>query len=265
MEAIVTLPLTRRSTGLIIDAAGRIPNTTRWLAGVTLRPWGCSGLVSTDPDYCDFDSDELDEFFDVGENPTFDPFEVYNTESCTTLDTSIEDLNSRVETRWSVMISEQVAANLEAQMAAVADVVTTGPINTSLVISMAEQTLALSLHGAVGLVHMSPAVLAMAQDDLMFRDGEWYTPGGHRVVADAGHTGAPPTGESPLTWTEWVYVSGQVLYGLTDARIPTRATEYLNRDHNDITARVVGSGIVAFDPCSVSAIQYGYPGFVAGS
>ena len=267
MEAVIELPLRKRTRGLLIDTADRIPNSVRWLAGVTLRPWGCSGFVPADADYCDFESDELDDFFDVGENPVFDAFDIYNTESCSTLDSDISVLNARVETRWGVMVSEQVAARLNLELAARATVATTGPINTSILIAKAEEQLALTIHGGLGMVHMSPAVLSMvvAEGSVDLRDGMWLTPGGHVVVADAGHTGIEPTGETLLDGTEWVYTTGAVLFGLGEPRVPTKATEYLDRDTNTNTARIIGTSVVAFDPCSASAIEYGYPDYIEGS
>ena len=267
MEAVIELPLRKRTRGLLIETADRIPNSVRWLAGVTLRPWGCSGFVPADADYCDFESDELDDFFDVGTNPVFDAFDIYNTESCSTLDSDISVLNARVETRWGVMVSEQVAARLNVELAARAAVATTGPINTSILIAKAEEQLALTLHGGLGMVHMSPAVLSMvvAEGSVDLRDGQWRTPGGHLVVADAGHTGVQPTGEPPLDGTEWVYTTGAVLFGLGEPRVPTKATEYLDRDTNTNTARIIGTSVVAFDPCSASAIEYGYPDYIEGS
>src|SRR5574343_107365 len=254
MEAVIELPLRKRTRGLLVEAADRIPNSVRWLAGVTLRPWGCSGFVPTDADYCDFESDELDDFFDVGTNPVFDAFDIYNTESCTTLDSDISVLNARVETRWGVMVSEQIAARLNVELAARAAVATTGPINTSILIAKAEEQLALTLHGGLGMVHMSPAVLSMvvAEGSVDLRDDQWRTPGGHLVVADAGHTGVQPTGETLLDGTEWVYTTGAVLFGLGEPRVPTKATEYLDRDTNTNTARIIGTSVVAFDPCSAS-------------
>ena len=267
MEAVIELPLRKRTRGLLIDTADRIPNSVRWLAGVTLRPWGCSGFVPADADYCDFESDELDDFFDVGTNPVFDAFDIYNTESCSTLDSDISVLNARVETRWGVMVSEQVAARLNLELAARATVATTGPINTAILIAKAEEQLALTIHGGLGMVHMSPAVLSMvvAEGSVDLRDGMWLTPGGHVVVADAGHTGIEPTGETLLDGTEWVYTTGAVLFGLGEPRVPTKATEYLDRDTNTNTARIIGTSVVAFDPCSASAIEYGYPDYIEGS
>ena len=267
MEAVIEIPLRKRTRGLLIETADRIPNSVRWLAGVTLRPWGCSGFVPADADYCDFESDELDDFFDVGTNPVFDAFDIYNTESCSTLDSDISVLNARVETRWGVMVSEQVAARLNVELAARAAVATTGPINTSILIAKAEEQLALTLHGGLGMVHMSPAVLSMvvAEGSVDLRDDQWRTPGGHLVVADAGHTGIEPTGETLLDGTEWVYTTGAVLFGLGEPRVPTKATEYLDRDTNTNTARIIGTSVVAFDPCSASAIEYGYPDYIEGS
>lgn len=261
MEAHVTLPLNKRPRGLLLDEANRIPDGVRWTAGVTLRPWGCGGFVPVDADYCDYDSDELDDFFDVGPWADFGPFTIYNTESCVAREADILDINGRLKTRWSVMVSEQVASRLNSEMATRGTVFTTGPVNTSVALANVEEALALTLHGGRGFVHMSPAALSVFREKLVFNDGRWETVSGHIVVADAGHTGIPPTGHAAVGGTEWIYTSGAVVYGLTDAVIGDSANEYLDRSHNRITGRATGTALVAFDPCSVSAIQYGFPDF----
>lgn len=261
MEVTVEIPLIRRPNSLLVNEADRLSNEIRWTAGIITRPWGCGGFLPTDANYCDFEAADLDDFFDTGEWATFDPFEIYNTETCTSREADVVDLNGRLSTRWEVMVSEQIASRLNVEMAARATVFTTGPVNTSIMLANAEESLALSLHGGRGLIHMSPAALSMVSERLSFRDGSWQTASGHIVIADAGHTGLAPEGESSIPGTEWVYTSGQVVYGLSDARIPTSAVEYLDRSSNEVTARVIGASVVGFDPCSVTAIQYGYPDY----
>lgn len=267
MEAIIKIPLRKRPGGLLLDHADRIPNSVRWSAGVTMEPYGCGGFVSVDADYCDYNADELDEFFATGSIPKFNAFQVYNTEECSALDSDIDTLNGRLDDRWSVMLSEQFASRLQAELAARADVVSTGPLNAVELVSLAEQVLAVRLHGGVGMLHVSPSVLAvLTAVGPVFADGAgWRTPGGHVVVADAGHTGLPPTGETAPADTEWVYVTGQVAYGLSDPTTTTRAVEYLNREKNVVTGRIIGTGVVAFEPCVAAAIQFGYPSFDEGS
>lgn len=86
----------------------------------------------------------------------------------------------------------------------------------------------------------------------------------HRGGRRRSHRG-PATGETLLDGTEWVYTTGAVLYGLGEPRVPTKATEYLDRDTNTNTARIIGTSVVAFDPCSASAIEYGFPDYTEGS
>lgn len=266
MEATIEFQLQRRTSGLLVDAAERIPNTVRWQAGVSLESSGCAGLNVYDPNFCDYDALNYASFIEPGPPPAFEPFEILKQRYCTALDTDIITMNDRFLRDWEVMASEALAGRLEAELAARSHVVTTGPVSTSLVVASAEQALASTLHGGIGMVHMSPAALAMVSERLVRRGDDWFTPGGHVVVSDAGHLGleSPPLHSTPAN-TEWIYTSGPVKYGLSDPITTDSANEYLDRDVNNAWGRVRGVGIVAFDPCAASAIQYGFPGYTEGS
>lgn len=265
MEAIIQIPLRKRPYGLLLDAANEIDG--RWEAGVTFQPWGCNGLSSTDADYCDFDAADLDDAFSFSSAPKFNAFEVYGTETCTSLDADIEVINGRLTARWGVMVSEQFASRLQDELVTRAAVGSTGPLNSSELVGAADQSLAASLHGGLGLLHVSPGVLVtlVANEAVRWSDGGWVTPSGHDVVSDPGHTGLAPTGQSTPTNTEWTYVTGPVVYGIGKTRLPTSAVEYLDRGHNDVTGRIIGAGLVAFDPCAAVGLQFGFPSFVEGS
>lgn len=268
MEAVIQIPLRKRPSGLLIDVADQIPNSVRWKAGVTFEPWGCQGFTAVDADYCDFDSDPLDDAFTADAAPVFDAFQVYGTETCTTLDTDIAHLNARLDARWSVMVSEQVAARLQDELVARSTVASTGPLNSYELVAMAEQILATSLHGGVGLLHVSPAMLTVlvSTETVIGSPSTGYTTAnGHQVVADPGHTGLPPDGETAPAGTEWAYVTGPVLYGLGAPITSDDAQQYLDRDDNQVTGRIIGSSVVAFDPCAAYAMQFGFPSFVEGS
>lgn len=266
MEAIIEIPLRKRPYGLLLDAANEISGE-RWRSGVTFQPWGCNGFSSADADYCDFDADDLDDAFSFTSAPKFNAFEVYGTESCTSLDSDIEVINGRLMARWGVMVSEQFASRLQDELVVRSAVGSTGPLNSSELVSNAEESLALSLHGGLGLLHVSPAVLVVlaANESIRWDGSGWVTPTGHGVVSDPGHTGLAPTAHSSPTGTEWAYVTGSVVYGIGEPRLPTQANEYLDRGHNDVTGRIIGAGVVAFDPCAATAFQFGYPSYVEGS
>ena len=265
MEANITIPLRKRPHGLLIQNASPL-GSIRWRAGVVVEPIGCEGFSVAEADYCDWEAEPLDESFATGDSPTFAPFSIYGTETCQSLTTDIDLINSRLDARWEVMVSEQLGARLEGEMATYASVVTTGPINSFILVSMVEQDLAQALHGGLGYVHMSPGVLAAVQEYLQFRDGNWETPSGHIVISDPGYTGLPPVGGSgddpdQPAGTEWVYTSGTIAYALGEPRKPDAAVEYLDRSRNTITGRIIADAILAFEPCAVSAIQYGFPDY----
>lgn len=267
LEAVVEIPLKPRRRGLLTQAATQVPSGARWKAGLVVYPWGSDGFSSGAVNYCDYDAEapigpfEPDDDLDL----VFDPFEIFATEECSARNVSITDLNGRLSERWTVMVSEQIAAHLNGLLAARSTVVQAGVLNAHEAIANAEEWLANTLHGGEGMIHMSPAALSIiAEEVLVFEDGEWWTPSGHRVVADAGHTGDAPTGESSDPGTEWIYATGQVLYAVDRNESPDAAGEYLDRSNNLITARIVGQSVVAFDPSSAGAIWFGYPSYTPG-
>jgi hypothetical protein len=135
--------------------------------------------------------------------------------------------------------------------------------NTALTLRLAfaavETFLAQKLFGARGIVHITPATLALAAADRLvhYIDGEWQTASGHRVVADAGYTGANPTGVAAAGASEtFIYASGPVYYAISD----TKPVGRRNQESTDMTRNVYQFfseryGLLAFDSCSVGAVR----------
>ncbi len=116
--------------------------------------------------------------------------------------------------------------------------------------------------GMAGVFHLTPGVFVLAAADDLVRpsvDG-WRTATGHRVVADAGHTGvtAPTAGGSDASADEaWIYATGDVWYSQTRVFGVDAATDadggavYVAR--NQHRPQVERYGLVGFDPNTVAA------------
>lgn len=275
----------KRPWGLLLDTATDLAlDGDRWRAGIKFASYGCAGLRRSTPEFCIGETPEdIDDDLTEGGLVEFGSFSILATESCTTLDVDLAWLQGRLDARFAVMASEQVAAELMAgsnatiqapeeeattspNFAEVATVVTTGPLETDVVIAKIEEDLAERLHGGEGMIHMSPAVFSMvAADRAIFVNGQYRTRSGHLIVTDAGYVGQEPDGESPATNVEWVYGSGPVYYQLGPPRLRGPMETAFDRTRNTIRARTVAEAVVAFDPCTVVAAEYGYPDFLAGS
>jgi hypothetical protein len=144
-----------------------------------------------------------------------------------------------------------------------------------------EDDLARTLRGQTGMIHMPPGLLGQACEsyDLeMGVDGQYRTPLGHVVVADAGYVDAlaPGNNAASAASTEWVYASGPVLYRKSGIRmvdggnIGSTMTDYTGREdlrsadytgfhtRNDMVRYADVFGIFQFDPAPVTACLASY-------
>lgn len=276
---------TRRPWGLLLDNAAPLDVGVgdRWRAGVKFASYGCEGLRRTSLPFCLPDSEtDLDADPVNGSLIEFGSFSVYATEACSTLDVDHAWLSGRLDDRFTVMVSEQVAAEVAGgtnatitdpltpgaqspTFASEATIVTTGPLETDVIIAMLEQELAERLHGGIGMIHMSPAVFSMVAADQAIRDGsQWRTRSGHLIVSDAGYAGVEPEGEAPVDRVEWVYGTGPVLVHVGPPRL-TDPAGTIGYTRNVVTGRAVAEAVAVFEPCTVVAAEYGYPDFLSGS
>lgn len=110
--------------------------------------------------------------------------------------------------------------------------------------------------GLRGVIHLTPGLLGMAVADMYveWRDGSYQTASGHRVIGDAGHTGAPaPHGQSAAGTDEaWIYATGDIMYatmrmdGVTTVDQDDGGVVYVARNKNrPLIERV---GLIVFDP-----------------
>lgn len=89
-----------------------------------------------------------------------------------------------------------------------ADVVTSGAVTPTRAFVLLEQALADGKCGS-GMIHARPLVVALWKEAnlLTERNGQFFTPTGHRVVAGSGYPGTGPDGEEVTASSEWAYAT----------------------------------------------------------
>lgn len=128
-------------------------------------------------------------------------------------------------------------------------------------VALLDQALSDCLHGAAGMVHLSPfaAAMAAAGDVLLRENGRWYTPAGHTVVAGSGYEGVGPRpnpGDAlpaapALGGDQWAYGTPTV----TTLRGEIDVLSTIDRSVNDATTRVERPAAAFHGPCCKFAIQ----------
>lgn len=262
--AVIAPPTpTLRPWGLLVQEAYRIDvDGLRWREGITFHPLGPDGFGRAEVEFCIPDSGTYtDDPFTVGEAPTFKAFHIVGTEECSALDVDRDYLEGRLNTRAMVLTSEQIAAELlsgteSPSLSDTAAAVTN--LSTAEVVPTLDAAAATLLHGAQGLIHLSPALFATIVGDHAEKIGDsWFSPSGHRFVFDAGYAemdngdSGDPGGVAYLTGPVGIHI-GEPRFGTASA------VEYLNRTRNEITARHEAEAIFAFDPETVAAVGYDY-------
>ena len=271
----------KRPVGLLLDTADDLMLTDdRWQRGVEFAAYGCDGMSRGPLIFCA--DDEVDDEHgtdSVGDTVRyFGAFDVYLTATCSARDVDYDYLAERIDGRWDPMLSEPIAAELEHGGNApevpdgAGDTEATPTLQNSAAIgtpyagtideafAAIEYGLATTLHGAVGLIHVAPFLLAAAHE-LIERDpatGNWVTHTGHTVVSDAGYLGVAPSaveGE-PDPSSRWIYGSGPVAYQIGAPSPRPVPVEGFNRARNEFTARKVAQALYIFDPCSVFAAEF---------
>lgn len=258
--------LERRPYALLLDVARNLsdPGIPRWaLSGVKWIPLGCDGLTVTS-DGCDVTlNKELGGFEDEVEQT---PFLMLASIACSTLGSDPEYMDKVITERLDVYASAAFATELMVgtnggpnSFASTATVVGGGTRTLALAFADLETWLAAQLHGARGVIHVTPGTLALAAAVglVLFTNGRWVTATGHDVVADAGYTGAPPEGEAANGTDEvFLYASGPVYYEITPTKkVGMRNHESTNMGRNIHEFFSERYGLVLFDPCAVGAVR----------
>ena len=268
---------TRRPYGLLLDASPHLPEAAlsdgkvanRWmLAGVTWVAWGCGDIEATTEEACtalaplDFDRGFGDGLW-IGL-----PFMLWDAAQCSDLSVTPEWLRERILTRLEVFASAKMATELltgdlsqglvaffnspDASLGNTAETIRVG-------FAKLEASLAAKLHGAVGMIHVTPSVLGLAlADGLIFMGaGDVYrTASGHVVVGDAGYTGtvAPVGGSAATSSQAWIWSSGPVWHAISDV-IGLREAEENLIERNTESFYGRRYAMLAFDRCTVSAVK----------
>lgn len=231
----------------------------RWLAGVTFVPRGIatSTIVLTEDPCVLLNSFGTKQGF--SDAVTFLPFRVENAVTCSTLGGFTQDqLEDWILTETRSMESYDLARQVWGQGGPnpdlrdqADDVTTEGDVTALGALAAVVGGLDRRLKGGRGLIHMTTSmqVRLAAAGGIVLRSGEWQTPAGHRVVADAGYDGSGPTG---LTLgSSWIYGSGPIYYRMTEPEAPGMWWEAFNRVHNDFVALVERYALAIFDPAFV--------------
>lgn len=282
----------RRPWGLLVDVATAIPaaalsqsGVNRIGMGVTWVPWGCDGLrrgdvscdvgwlvqqdntppefLGTEAGYGDVDDGKQTAILPYEETVVQAPFKIVDGLACNSLSMDSDEMDGRLVRRMDVFMSSVLAAELQSglasQGASLNDAAPIVPLFGGFdgVAAAIEQHLADTLHGAVGIVHIPPAVLHVAMEHGYVRvvDGMLRTSTGHAVSADAGldpSAGPNPGGPGQF----WLYATGPVGYHVTDTNLLGSLQDGQTFDYaSNLLERIAEAlGIVVFDPCSVAPI-----------
>lgn len=260
---------TQRDRGLLLDTIPEIPDSAFdspsdiariWMEGVTWAPWGTDGLDTLESTCASTYNKTSGEVPDYVTQPAF---LLYDSLACSTLGLSFATLAGRVRRNLEVMASAAFAAELETGAVSGGHALVDGSTINATAAELhralhdLEQHLADTLHGATGMIHLTPGLLAIAPG-IAWRDGAYRTRTGHVVVGDAGHSGTPgPTGQSDASASQsWVYATGPVFY----RQGPIKGLTGIEEGNSEIyiptnTNRPLGEtfGVVVFDPDTVGA------------
>lgn len=248
----------------------------RWLGGVKYQPRDCTGLVVGESVwYCTGDDvvPTSQQCVAYIEQQAFDIFDGLRDSTFGYMVTDIDELlRLRHEEQLSWAFGQAITGQTTfsgmtfASQAHAPDGGFTAAAPIGQVIAQLENDLAKTMHGAVGMIHMSPGMLIKAntggagivEDDDV--EDVYRTPLGTLVVADAGYyRAAPPAAGSPAAsvanTSEWVYASGPVVYEATGLEMigDDQLTQYVNIAKNVVHRHAQSWGIFLFDPCAVTA------------
>ncbi len=274
----------RRSRGLLLDVARLIPaswfeerNAGRWADGLTWLPHGIAN-ITTDGAACELTYDKNAR--DLPDIATQSSFLIYDSVRCSTLSSNVAWLTALLRHNLGagnaegVYVSAAFAAELETGAQSNGSISLTGnatnppeilsntAVGLDIAFDLLEEHLAAVLHGAAGVIHLTPGLLTIAVADglVEWREGQYQTPTGHSVVGDAGHSGTvtPEGGSAAGAGEVWAYATGEVWYLLSntdgfESSVDGDSQTYLLRNEN--RPLVERYGLVAFDPETLGAVK----------
>lgn len=266
---------TRAMLLFAMEKAGLEAN--RWFAGVKYQPRDCRPLtLGSSAWYCD--DPGLDTLAAGADCVPFFiqyAFSIDDAMRDVTMGRTGDELRDELQARYNEMVSWAFAATLTGQNAGFTGITLPSQAHapdpgygagTAMIKALAilENELADTLRGAVGLIHMSPGALLVANAGgaLEVEGTEVRTPSGHKVVADAGYfKAAAPTGQSDAAvgTSEWIYASGPIEYEVQPFTVLGEGpNDYTDPFHNKLERQSQEQGIFLFDPCAVTAVLATY-------
>lgn len=291
-EPITPPPATQARYSLLVAAGanGQASDADRWGRGVTWTPEGC-GAGGIFPANCQVNPSDPRVAPDRTGRVVADPFYVWTADECDSGGFEARDWQGRARRQLEATQSYQVARELWAGAATLAELADgntdqASPFlaDASLVIStqmaaaraigVAEAEAMRCSQGRRLMLHVPIAVLEAAMNDggYIMRDtgGVLTTAMGNIVVADAGYPGTGPVGpghdHTPDNTTQWIYATPlvQVRLGaiellpatLNDAR---SWAEALDRGTNDVTVWAQRLALYQLDPCCRLAVATDVP------
>ena len=255
-----------------LEASARlITGNERWEDGIKWQPEQCAGAGRISIDACD----TLDPVAAASTpaEATSHPFLVYAGETCSTFGINARDWNGRARRQLLATRSAQIAAELEggslggdglALTDATSDVLTTSPVDPVHALALLEAGLANYLAGRQGMVHVTPQLLThLAAEGAVRLEGNFYTsPSGHLIVADAGYTGARPSGAGANYAAQWAYGTavvalrfGPIVFNPRTLDLAQGLLEAMDRSTNTVTVIAEQTVVIQLDPCAHVAAQ----------
>jgi hypothetical protein len=238
-------------------------------AGLAFIPWGVPVITVTKLECSEDEAETVPHGFETAVVQL--PFRLTNGVTCTSLSTTTgAELRDAAMTQLRQVESAAFAQQLidatttnAAGLASTATVVVgAAAVAVARAFARLEDFLATRLFNAIGFIHVSPGIfaLAVAAEVVILRDGMWQTATGHLVIADAGYANmAAPTGQAqPSAESKWIYASGPVWFSKSrtgDIEGANTAGAAFNFSHNDHEAFTESYGVIAFDPETVGAVR----------
>jgi hypothetical protein len=270
MRTVTQMPVVApRPWGTALTSYIPSPSITRWMGGVTWVPRHCDddifahGIVDpcavrTNPAATDaWDATPV----------SFDPFLLHAHLETPVLCAVGDDLQGYLNEITLIERGKAMAAEIETAAltganpslsSSAATPTTTTDYSALGALGLVEEGLAATLSGGQGMIHLPPRLLTalMASGAVGLEGGVLRSPGGHRVVADAGTRGVPPDTTTVTAGQRWIYGSGPVYFVLAD-EINTLGAPWENFDyaHNVAGAHVEQYGLAYFEPCTVVAAR----------
>lgn len=271
--AVEATPAQPPRYGLLVAAQTQIGDAGRWQFGVAWEPEQCgsSGREAVD---CFGSTPALDANVSPGTR-TGDPFMVYASDRCSPFGFQARDWAARatrqLEATQSFEVADELwsgtlrdAAGVDDQLAdnpaltdSSSDTVTSGAADPIDALACLEQGLSECSRGRRGMIHATPQTLVrwVAAQAVRLEGGQYLSPLGNIVVADAGYDGSGPGG-SAAGASQWAYATGLISIRLSTPQVIPGTLENaqsiaqaLNREDNTLDVYAQRLALIQWDEC----------------